>query len=155
MTPAEWGTVEAELASPWGTVQLQCDQFKLRLQVHKVGHLRYTVMPYVDGVFKGIWCSAKNPCEQQRRFMRPASAAAYKPAELKRMKGLYSAKQLHDMAAKRFEYFKADWPAFKPLKRHLIKHNQVITLVLPQPAATSAAPATSALAEMAAAVATH
>lgn len=152
MTPAEWGTVEAELALPWGVVQLQCDQFKLELAVRKIGHLRYTVVPYVDGVFKGVWCSAKHSREEQRRFLRPASESAYKPADLKRMKCLYSAKQLPEIAARRFEYFKADWPAFKPLKRHLIKHNTVITLVRLLPAAVQAA---SALAEMAAAVATH
>ena len=91
MSPAEWATVEAELQLPWGHVQLQCDQFKLTLQVAKVKNLRYTVCVYVDGQFRGIWCSNKHPCEEQRRFLRPRSFAAYKPTEIKRMKGLFSA----------------------------------------------------------------
>lgn len=139
MTPAEWKSVEAALALPWGQVQLQCDQFKLTLEVRKIANLRYTVVPFVDGVLKGAWCSAKAPCEEQRRFMRPASAAAYKAADLQRMKSFYTAKQLKLMAAKRFEYFKPDWPAFKPLQRHLIKNNQVITLISPRPEAEQAA----------------
>lgn len=128
MTPADWKAVETALSQPWGSVELQCDQFRLQLQVRKVGHLRFTVVPFVDGVFKGVWASSKHPCEEQRRFMRPASALAYKPAQLLTLKPFYSAKQYREMAAQRFEYFKCTWPAFKPLQRHLQKNNQVITL---------------------------
>ena len=133
MSPKDWATAEAELQSPWGLVELQCDQFKLALQVARVRNLQYTLTVFVDGYFTGVWCNAQHPCEEQRRFMRPRSFAAYKPTELQRMKSLFSAKQLREMAAKRITFYAADWPSFKPLRRHLMANNQVITLLRPRP----------------------
>lgn len=143
MTPADWAAVEMELSSPWGDVELLCDGFKLTVQVRRVKPLKYAMLVYVDGVVKGVWSNADKPCEEQRRFMRPVSVKLHKPADLAKLKPLYSAKQFREMSSRKYEYFLPQWNSFKPLQRHLLKNNQVITLVRPAPvAAETSAPVT-------------
>lgn len=130
MTPDDWKKVESSLSSPYGLgVHLDCDGYKLTLQVAQVKALRYVIQIYVDGFFKGAWCSAKNPCEEQRRFMRRVDRALHKPKDLAALKRVFSAKQLREMAAKRYTYFEGHWPSFAPLKRHLVANNKDIKRV--------------------------
>lgn len=136
MTDAEWKTVEAALAHPFGEgVELLCDGYRLTLAVVPVRKLQFAIQIYVDGLFKGIWSNPKEPCEEQRRFMRETSIPMIKPKELDMLKRIYSKLQYADAKAKRFVWYHGHWPTFAPLRRHLVKHNQVISLVRPAPAA--------------------
>lgn len=136
MTDAEWKAVEQALSHPFGNgAELVCDGYKLALHVVGVGKLKYAIQIYVDGVFKGLWSNPKQPCEEQRRFMRATSVPMIKPKDLATLKRIYSKKQYAEAAAKRFVWYHGHWPTFAPLRRHLVKNNQVITLVHPIPAA--------------------
>jgi len=150
MSPQEWNTVEAEMALPWGVAKLQCDGYELTLQVGKVAPMRYCIGVYVNGVFKGEWCSHNKPCDEQRRFLRPIVCKAYRTKDLAMMKKVYSAKQFKELAAKTFNIYSQAWSSFAKLKRHLVKHNTAIELLAPMPAA---GPGVNVLANIQAAVA--
>lgn len=127
MTPAEWDRVESALGTIYGRgVMLDCDGYKLTLQVVPLKPLRWGIHIFVDGEFKGAWCSARNPSEEQRRFCRRIDRPLHSATDLAQVKRLFSAKQVRDMKAARFTYYAGLWPTFAPLKRHLVANNKVI-----------------------------
>lgn len=130
MTPADWDFIAAQLSSPFsGPVDLLCDGYELTLAVVKTKPLQYAIHIYVGGVFKGVWCNSKEPCEEQRRFMRPIKSAYYTPSKLAKLAKLFTKQQLAEMKAKHFLFFTSMWPTFEPLKRHLVANNKSIQLV--------------------------
>lgn len=124
MTKEEWAEVEKKLQSPWGSVDLMCDGYKLTLQVQR-DKMRLIIMIFVDGEFKGIWF---NECEERRRFFQPCKRKIYKA---KTFKG-FSKRTLKSMQIDPNEtitHYRPFWTAFRPLKAHLIKNNTSIELV--------------------------
>lgn len=128
MTPAEWKRVEESLAHPHGSVKLLCDGIEVCGQVQMVKPLRYAVVVFVGGVWKGEWLRA-DPPRDEHRFLNPHEQSFYKAAELKRMKGLFSAKQLREMLAKKSRWFSPDFPTAKAFRRRISSQCKAIELV--------------------------
>lgn len=132
MTKDQWLEVKSALSTPFGRVKLKVDGYDLALYVEQVKPLKYSIVPYVNGEFKGEWLSGK--FEESKRFMRPVQVAVFKPAEKARMcKGLSKKliKEFFGDINKTFTSYRWDWPSFDPLRRHLIANNKEIELLEP------------------------
>ncbi len=132
MTKDQWLAVKNALSTPWGSVVLNVDGYKLSLYVRQIKPLKFSIIPYVNGEFKGVWLSGK--CEESRRFMRPVQVAVFKPTDKRRLcKGLSkkSVKEYFGDINKTFTCYQWDWPSFDPLRRHLVANNKLIELVEP------------------------
>jgi hypothetical protein len=126
MTKEEWAEVERKLQSPFGSVDLMCDGYKLTLQVQR-DKMRLVIMIYVNGHFKGIWF---DDCEERRRFFRPSTrklhpASSFKGFTKKELKTDWVKKTME----KTMTSYSPLWLSFRPLKAHLIKNNTSIELV--------------------------
>lgn len=135
MTKDEWLLVKNKLSHPWGSVTLMVDGYKLALRVEQVKALKFEIMTYVNGEFKGSWM--KQGSEEGMRFLRPVKIAAYKPAQKARITKGVSKKMIKEVFGDRLDatctVFFWGWPTFGPLQRHLIANNQVIELVGEKP----------------------
>lgn len=75
MQQQDWDDLKQQMASPYGYMKLKCDQFEVALsqEVDSKGR-KWATSVYVDGVFKGAWCSADEKGEAKheegRRFLR-------------------------------------------------------------------------------------
>ena len=133
MTKDEWLTVKEKLSTPWGTAELVVDGYRLQLQVQQRSPLKFVIVPYVNGVFKGAWMLKDS--EEGRRFLRPVQVALFKPTEKARLtKGLSKSaikRNYGDSLDKTFTHHEWGWPTFGPLQRHLIANNKEIALATP------------------------
>jgi len=136
MTKDEWLQVQDKLSHPWGSVKLTVDSYALTLQVRQIKPLKYTIMVYVDGEFKGEWMNGE--ADQAKRFLRPVKSYLYSPAKQKALlKGLSKAQAKIRAEFLCFDktwcHYEPLWPSFGPLKRHLISNNKSIELAPPTP----------------------
>jgi hypothetical protein len=139
MTKEEWQQVQKELSLPWARVVLQCGEDQITLQVQRESTLRYCIMLYVDGWFRGNMTQYDS--DVRRRFMCPNKhfyygSKAKREAERKKQKELLSifgkkkAKQfMGPEPDKIFFTYSPYWFSFQRLKSHLVKNNPEITLV--------------------------
>lgn len=130
ITKEQWLEVQQALGNPYGYAELNCDGYRVLLKVTAVGKLKFEILLYVDGFFKGEWLT--KDCEERRRFMRPVTLRLYSPKQVSRItKGLTKSaiKKYMPGLDKTITGYKFCWPSFAPLKRHLIANNQAIELV--------------------------
>lgn len=130
LTPEQWKRVEDALAHPHGEVVLEVDGYRLALQVRMVAPRRFEIAPFVNGEFKGKWLI--EDCEERRRFLREQTRPHYSKARIERATAKMSKRAAKQFAADFMSgtstFYCWSWPAFAPLKRHLIKHNTSIRL---------------------------
>ena len=138
MTKAEWEQIEKSLQSPWGSVELLCDGYKLTLQTQR-DKMRLIIMTYSNDHFKGIWIS--EDCEERRRFFQPKVRKLYKDSFFKGF-SKKEEKYLRAKYAKTITTYSPYWGAFRLLKAHLIKNNTSIELA---PVTSHQSPATEPL----------
>lgn len=128
MTPAQWQAVEQSLASPYGRAALTCDGWRITVEVRPTKPLRFELMVFVNGEWRGEWLRADKPCDQQR-FMNPRSKAFYTAAQVASLRKVYSAKQLRELAEKKARWFEPTFPTAKAFRRHITKACKEIALV--------------------------
>ena len=127
ITKEQWQKVQEALSCPYGSAELICDGYKVNLQVVPAGNLKFEILPYINGVFKGVWLT--KDCEEQRRFMRPVNLRLYTVKQIAAItKGLTKSaiKKYMPNLDKTIKVYNCCWPTFTALKRHLIANNQVI-----------------------------
>lgn len=129
MTKDDWAAVEQALMYPYGSAELICDGYKLRLMTVLDKPLKLAITWYVDGHFKGEFLKADS--EIGKRFACPHVLHAYSSSEKKKIIKNFGKRE----AAKYFPRLDAthtyrswSWSSFGALKRHLIANNQVISL---------------------------
>ena len=131
LTPEQWKRVEAALGFAYGDAQLEVDGFRVGLRVSYAGALQLAIVAYVNGEFRGKW--ALEDCEERRRFMREQTLRYYSPAQVRRiiakMGKRHAQKYADECLSGTHTAYYWDWPSFRSLKRHLIKHNASIRLV--------------------------
>ena len=129
MTPADWERVKTALTSPYGRVRLKCDTYDLTLGVVPQGPLRYMIVPFLGGRFKGEWIV--NDCEERRRFLRRRKVTLYSTAETAKLVRKFGRKRAEEIfhIERAYQRWYLEWPSFAPLKRHLIANNESIELV--------------------------
>ncbi|MDD3276982.1 MAG: hypothetical protein PHP93_08040, partial [Kiritimatiellales bacterium] len=80
ITKEQRAACAATLSGPWGRVKLLCDGYEVVLTVECYKPLKYRVMTYVNGFFKGEWISAEKTYPEQkflRKSVRPVYSAAF------------------------------------------------------------------------------
>lgn len=128
MTPAQWAQFESSLSAPYSWAELLCDGTRVRAEVRQTKPLRFEVMVFVNGVWRGGWLRPDMPCDEQR-FMNLRSRAFYSAKDLAAAKKVFSAKQLREMAAKKYSWFSPTFPTAKALRRRLSATCKQIDLV--------------------------
>ena len=128
MTPAEWKRVEQSLTLPHGSAKLRCDGIEVTASVEMVKPLRFAVVVYVDGVWKGEWLRADPPLHQHR-FMNPHEKGLYTAADIKSLKRVCSARQMRDMQAKKVRWFSPDFPTARAFRRRISSQCKAIELM--------------------------
>lgn len=124
----QWAAIEKALSCAYGRAELQCDAFKVSLVVVRAKAMRYEIMVYVDGIFKGTMIA--HDCEERRRFMRPRSKQAFGAKAYKSWRRAFGKKDADERQARGLHrYFEAWWPSVGPLKRHLLANNTNIELL--------------------------
>ena len=129
ITKEQWQKVQEALSRPYGRAELICDGYKVNLQVVPAGNLKFGILPYVNGVFRGVWLTKDG--EERRRFMRPVNLRIYTAKQIGEM-----TKELTKSAIKQYmpdrdktiKVYDCCWLTFAALKRHLIAKNQVISI---------------------------
>ena len=117
------------LSIPWGGIKLACDGREVTLQVKPFGVLRYRVMTYVDGVFKGAWISGDNEHPEQK-FLRKKTVRVYSARQIKEFEKKFGKRR----AAKYFpnkeaHCFLGDWPSGRSAIIHLLKVCNSVELI--------------------------
>jgi len=121
-----------KLTSPWGSVKLICDGFKIDLQVQSLkGGLSYRVMTYVNGQFKGLWVSSTQEHPEQK-FLRKSARPIYSAAEKARMEKIFGKRAVakDERYQKKFVTYMPDWASGKAVISHLCKVCESIQVVL-------------------------
>ena len=126
MNNSDWVHVEEQLLKLYADVDLDCDGYRLSLGLKRIDNYKLAITFFVNGWFKGKW--ALEDCEERRRFFRPVTQRAYKRGSFKGI-SKSTLRSLNIDPDKKQTYYSAHWNSFGPLRRHLIKHNQSITLI--------------------------
>jgi hypothetical protein len=131
MQQEDWDALKEQMASPYGSMRLQCDKFELALhQAVDSKSRKWVTAVYVDGVFKGAWTSATKEGEPEheeaRRFLRKVSKAVFTAKEVEQYRKALGKRRANEVAAKRHVYFLPTWSSFNSLKKHLITNNTSI-----------------------------
>lgn len=130
MEQTDWDDLKAQMASPYGSMKLKCDQFEVNLvQETDSKSRRWLTAVYVDGYFKGEWTSAVDgeaKHEEARRFLRKVSLAVYTKKEIEGWRKIVGKREADKMAARRIIYFVPSWSSFNSLKKHLLSNNTSI-----------------------------
>lgn len=131
MTKEQWVEIEGYLCRPYGSAKLLIDGNRITLETVYVGSLKYEILVYIDGWSKSEWLT--KDCEERRRFLRPCVHSLYSAKDIALLTKGYSKSELKNELPRwnqKFTSYSLSWPSFGPLKRHLIKHNQSISLAV-------------------------
>lgn len=126
-----WERIKFELSNPWGAVNLKVDGYDVSLRISRKNPLRFVIVVYVNGHFKGRWMLMNEESEEGRRFfpilarrvLRGKRRVRYIDAIGKRAAKTDSL--LQECITYRLPY----WSSVDALRRHFVKHNQSIEVV--------------------------
>jgi len=121
-----WQRAEAELESPFGAVDLRCDDYRVSLRVAKLSARKFTIALYIDGWFKGEWLF--RDCEERRRFLRPVKVSRYGASLVKKMTKVIGKRRAQSEYGEKITVFYANWDSFGALKRHLLRNNDSVVI---------------------------
>jgi len=109
-----------ELSSPWGVVVLNCDGDRITLSVQEEKPLKFVVVVYVNGWFKGEWMLADKPVHEQRymrKAVRPLWSASYKA----KMEKAWGKRYVKKHYSGTMTLFYSTWSSGKAAIAHLVK----------------------------------
>jgi len=125
ITPQDWENIEKELENFYRTVKLLIDGYVVTLRLTRISVNKNAIMLYINGGFNTRWII--EDCEERRRFIRPVKRTLLTPKKKAELK--LSKKRLRELEDKcKFTSYASYWPSFKPLRRHLLRNNQVIEI---------------------------
>ncbi len=123
--------IEYELAVPYGMVRLKCDGYTVDVRVSQAKPLKYDLMVYVNGEFKGAWL-LNGGSDEAKRFLRPVHRAKYstkfRTGMLKILGKRRALQQYPDFYDKVTGYMPT-WPSAKTMVRHFTKTCSDVALV--------------------------
>lgn len=119
---AQRAGVESALSNPYGAVTLICDGRRIDLQVHQFSALRYRVMVYVDGEFRGTWTRADGAAPESK-FLRKQVRPVFSPAQKKKMENIYGKRHVaqDQRFSKTLTFYWPDFASGKAALNHLCK----------------------------------
>lgn len=131
MQQQDWDDLKQQMASPYGYMKLKCDQFEVALsqEVDSKGR-KWATSVYVDGVFKGVWCSADEKGEAKheegRRFLRKVTRRMHSAKKVEAYRKAFGKREANKIAAEVYVYYLPSWNNFNSLKKHLLANNTSI-----------------------------
>jgi len=125
MTKEEWKKVEEDLKILYNRVNLDCDGYLITLVLARHGIYKNLIDVFINGKISYLW--TQNDCEERKRFFYECKKFLYSKKDRKRLTKL---KFRSDSINKKFSIYYPFWNTFSSLKRHLIKNNKEIKLVL-------------------------
>lgn len=127
-TAAQWAEIETQLQFPYGRVELLCDGHKIVLSVRMMKPLRYTIVVFVDGSWSAD--RLRMDSEERRKFWRRKTHCTASKKWLDSYRKQFGKKRAEEFEAEiTFESWWPDWPSFRTLRRHLLKHCESIAVV--------------------------
>lgn len=123
LTKEQKETLADTLSSPWGSVALMCDGYRVDLQVQRCkGSMTYRVMTFVNGNFLGNWCSGKEAHPEQR-FLRKSVRPVYSAAEKAKYEKAFGKRCVakHPSFSATITLYSPDWVSGKAAISHLCK----------------------------------
>lgn len=134
LTKEQRAELAKQLDSPYGPlVRLLCDGRRVSLQVHRVGgpSIKYRVMTYIDGEFKGSWMKGETPeAKFLRKSVRPLTSPARRKLAEKHLGKRYVANNpLYNTS---LTHYMPDWPSGKAAINHLCKVCESVEIAPPE-----------------------
>lgn len=129
MTKEDWSKAEKTLSSPYSKVNFKADGYDLTVIPVQTKALRYELMIYVNGKFKGEWII--NDCEIRRKFLcrKKHSLLTQKDKNSKAFKRLSETDKEKVVELSTYYTYSPCFGSFKSLKSQLVNNNQSIELV--------------------------
>lgn len=121
-----------KLSSPWGSVILMCDGYRVALQVQRASALNFRVMIYVNKEFKGLWCNPKNACPESK-FMRKTVRPLVSPSRKREMEKILGKRRVKNdpFYSQTITGFMPDFANGKAAINHMCKVSESIQIVDP------------------------
>lgn len=128
LTKEEMKEIADELRHAFGRVELQCDQYRVNVEVRAIAARRYAISVFVDGWMRGEWL--RDDCEQRRRFMRCRNVPLYPPAKRARLEKEVGKRFAKRMGSdKTIEVFYPYWTSVAPMLRQFCGTNDTVSVV--------------------------
>jgi len=111
-----------KLGHPYGCVTLMCDGYRIFLRVERASQLAYRVVTYVNGEWKGVWCSGIDSHPEQKFLNRKETPLA-KPSEKAKMEKILGKRAVakDPWFTKKIVTFDLSWASGKTAINHLVK----------------------------------
>jgi hypothetical protein len=136
MTKEQWAAVEEAVSGIFGSAKLKCDGYDVTLNRERVSKNRLGITVFVNGAWKGAWLMHDSQHEETRRFMCPVTRYVNPPKLRADLVKIYGGKRCPKAEIERinrkFTTFQPYWTNVTALRRHLVKHNQVIEIIEPK-----------------------
>lgn len=130
MQQEDWDALKAQMSRPYGSMELQCDQYKVALQQAVSSKSKsWSTIVYVDGVFKGLWLSMENgePAHDEgRRFMRKVTRSLHSRKIIDDVRKALGKREAAKWEAQKYVHLDPSWSSFNSLKKHLLANNASI-----------------------------
>lgn len=119
-----------KLSHPYGRVALMCDGYRISLAVERSGQLAYRVVTYVNGVWKGAWCSGSDSHPEQK-FLNRKEIPLAKPSEKAKMEKIIGKRAVakDPWFTKKLVTFDVSWASGKSAINHLCKVCESIEII--------------------------
>lgn len=130
LTKEQKAELIAKLSHPYGRVALMCDGYKIALAVERSGQLAYRIVTYVNGVWKGVWCSARDSHPEQK-FLNRKERLLWTPTERAKMEKIFGKRAIAKDPAysKKLVTFDVSWASGKSAINHLCKVCESIEII--------------------------
>lgn len=135
LTKDQRAELAQQLSSPWGNVRLICDGHLVTLRTERWSDsaIRYRVMTYVDGHFRGEWIKGE---ALEAKFLRKRVLRLYSAANCKEMEKAVGKRRFatadYDGFRKTLIQYMPDWASGKAAITHLCKVCESVEIALPQ-----------------------
>lgn len=125
---AEWRDIERRLGMIYDMVTLECDGYRVQLQLQRIDKMKLGISVYVGGWFRGEWLGLgkeREPSEEGRRFYPIHTRSLFRGEQKKLARRLWGKKRSEE----KITFRGATWSSAGSLRRHLVANNEHIRLV--------------------------
>lgn len=118
-----------ELSNPWGSIILMCDGYRVALQVQRTSALSFRVMTFVNGEFKGLWCSPENECPESK-YLRKTVRPLVSPSRKREMEKILGKRHVakDPFYSKTLTHYMPDFASGKAAINHMCKVSESIQI---------------------------
>ncbi|MCB6182338.1 hypothetical protein LIN78_02050 [Leeia sp. TBRC 13508] len=103
LTKAQIEYLSQRLTMAWGYVKLKADGDEITLRVERAKSLRYRIVVYINGEWKGAWVSGKNSHPEQK-WLNKRKNYLYSPTAMKKWEKLLGKREAAKMQKEYFSY---------------------------------------------------